>query len=34
MNEISPKYLMILIDKIEAVIWDNFKSYKKVKQYM
>lgn len=34
MNEISPKYLMMLIDKIESVIWANFKSYKKVKQYI
>lgn len=32
--EISPKYLMELIEKIEANIWKEFSSYKKVENYI
>lgn len=32
--EISPKYLMGLIDQIEVKIWEEFSSYKKVNHYI
>ena len=32
--EVSPKYLMNLIDNIEKVIWEEFGSYKRVKNYI
>jgi hypothetical protein len=33
-NEISPKYQMFLVDKIEKAIWDEFQSYQKVEFYI
>ena len=32
--EISPKYLMKLVDQIEKTIWKEFSSYKNVKNYI
>lgn len=32
--DVSPKYLMALIDEIEAKIWSDFSSYKNVKNYI
>jgi hypothetical protein len=32
--EVSPKYLMKLVDQIEKKIWEEFGSYKKVKSYI
>jgi hypothetical protein len=33
-NEISPKYQMKLTNDVEAAIWDEFKTYKDVKNYI
>ncbi|MDU1903926.1 MAG: hypothetical protein E6772_04005 [Dysgonomonas sp.] len=34
MKDISPKYQMTLIKKIESAIWSEYKSYKDVKFYI
>lgn len=33
-NNVSPVCRMELIEKIEKTIWDKFKTYKKVEQYI
>lgn len=32
--EISPKYLMKLIEKISEIIWQDYQSYKHVEYYI